>query len=161
MRKIVLCVLCLLLLASCGRQPAIVSGDTDEEEMFTLDLSGEIETAAQPQAKETTCKLLEKDGARIGFEMRFRRTDAIDTLMASPDNFYFAVVQCGKTKTIVPTEEIRVLVDVPTDSFVLTLLVPKETKYPQNSATVSFYISSREEGASKALFAAQETVDIS
>ncbi len=161
MKRILLCAVCLLLLASCGRQPAIVAGDTDEEEMFTLDLSGEIETAAQPQAKDPSCKTLEKDGAIIGFEMRFRRTDAIDTLMASPDNFYFAVVQCGKTKTVVPTEEIRVLVDVPTDSFVLTLLVPKDTKFSESSATVSFYISSRADGASKALFAVQETVDIS
>ena len=160
MKKIVLCVLCLLLLASCGTKPqTVVEGNADEEELFTIDLSAEIETeASQPQAKETTCTPLEKDGKVYGFEMRFRRTDA---MMASPDNFYFAVLQSGKTKIAVPTEEIRVLLDVPTDSFVLTLLVPTEKKLPSGSVTVSFYISSREDGASRALFAAQQTIDIS
>ena len=162
MKKLFLCVICLLLLASCGKQPpTIVAGDTDEEEMFTIDLSGEIETAAGPQAKETTCAPLRKDGKLYGFEMRFRRTDAIDALMASADNVYYAVVQSDKTKIAVPTEDIRVLLDVPTDSFVLTLLVPQDRKLPGDSATVSFYVSARADGTAKALFAAQQTVDIS
>ena len=163
MKKFILCVVCLLLLASCGKQePTIVAGDTDEEEMFTLDLAGEIVTEeAAPQAKETSCKPLEKDGSVYGFEMRFRRTDAIDAMMADPENYYFGVVQSGKTKIAVPTEEIRVLLDVPTDSFVLTMLLPKEEALPEAAATVSFYISSREGDTSKALFAAQEIVDIS
>ena len=162
MKKLFLCVICLLLLASCGKQPpTIVAGDTDEEEMFTIDLSGEIETAAEPAAKELSCAPLEKDGAVYGFEMRFRRTNAIDTMMASTDNFYFGKLQCGKKKITVPTEEIRVLLDVPTDSFVVTMLVPQGAKLKSGETTVSFYISARSDGASKALFLAQQAVDFS
>ncbi len=162
MKKLFLCTLCLLLLASCGRQPqAVVSGDADMEDETVIDLSAEIETAAEPAAKEVTCVPLRKDGRIYAFEMRFRFTDAIDALMASENNFYFAVLQCGKTKIAVPTEEVRVLLDVPTDSFVLTILVPQGEKLSGGSATVSFYISAGADGPNKALFAAQQTVDLS
>lgn len=166
MKKLLLCALCLLLLASCGRQqePTVVAGDPDEtnaEEAFTIDLTAEIETAAEPTAKELSCEPLKKDGALYGFEMRFRRTDALEELMGSEDNFYFGVLQSGKKKIAIPIEEIRVLLDVPTDSFVVTLLAPQDEKLSGSSVTVSFYISARADGASKALFAAQQTVDIS
>ncbi len=180
MKRILLCVLCLLMLASCGKPSAQTDpaqqpdrteqtqlpAQTDEGEVFIepdseLDLSGEIEIAQGPAAKELSCTPLKKDGKVYGFEMRFRRTDAIETLMASAENFYFGVIQRGKKKIAVPTEEIRVLLDVPTNAFVLTLLMPSDKKLSGDSATVSFYISSRRDGASKALFAAQQTVDIS
>ena len=163
MKKLFLCALCMLLFASCGKQtPTVVAGDTDEEEMMTLDLSAEIETAAdQPQAKDASCTPLQKDGSIYAFEMRFRRTDAVDAQMASADNIYFGVVQCGKTKIAVPTEDIRVLVDVPTDSFVLTLLLPQDAKLSGEEATVSFNICAREDGTEKALFAVQQTANIS
>lgn len=172
MKKILLCALCLLLLASCGKgqtQPdeTAISGVTEEEPIelppdeTVLDVPDEIETAAEPAAKEIVCEPLEKDGAVYGFEMRFRRTNAIDEMMASPDNFYFGMLQQGKKKITVPTEEIRVLLDVPTDSFVVTLLVPQGEKLHGGSAAVSFYISARADGASKALFTAQQTVDFS
>jgi hypothetical protein len=160
----------MLLLASCGKpsaqpeqagQSAVESGVFEETEP-TFDLSAEIETEAQqPQAKELTCTALTRDGKVYGFEMRFRRTDAIDAMMRSADNFYFGVLQSGKKKIAVPTEEIRVLVDVPTDSFVLTLLVPLGEKLTRESVTVSFYISALADGTAKALFAAQQTVEIS
>lgn len=162
MKRLFLCALCLLLLASCGKQPqTIIAGDAVEDEVSTIDLSGEIVTAAEPAAKELACEPLRKDGAVYGFEMRFRRTNAIDELMQTTDNFYFGVLQCGEKKIAVPTEEIRVLLDVPTDSFVVTLLVPQGAKLSGGSATVSFYIASRAKGAAEALFAAQQAVEIS
>lgn len=177
MKRIILCVMCLLLLASCGKgqtQPGetaageTVSGTIDEAPVelppdeTVLDIPDEIVTEAQaPAAKEISCKPLEKNGAVYGFEMRFRRTDRIDTMMASADNFYYGTLQNGKKRITVPTEEIRVLLDVPTDSFVVTMLVPQGEKLRGDSATVSFYISARADGASKALFSAQETVDFS
>ena len=171
MKKILLCVLCLLLLASCGKAPeqadTTAAGEViDDVEALppdetALDVPDEIETAAEPAAKELSCKRLEKDGRIYGFEMRFRRTNAIDTMMADPENFYFGVLQCGKKRITVPTEEIRVLLDVPTDSFVVTMLVPQGEKLRGDSATVIFCISARADGASKALFTAQQAVDIS
>lgn len=174
MKKILLCVLCLLLLASCGKgqeqpDPAATAGETAGEEIVVpppdetaLEVPDEIVTEAQtPAAKELSCVPLEKDGAVYGFEMRFRRTNKIDTMMADPENFYFGVLQCGKKRITVPTEEIRVLLDVPTDSFVVTMLVPQGEKLKGDSATVFFHISVRADGASKALFTAQQTVDIS
>jgi hypothetical protein len=176
MKKLLLCALCLLLLASCGRrqeQPgqatgAETTGGTAGEAIVdlppdetALDVPDEIETAAEPAAKELSCVPLEKNGAVYGFEMRFRRTNTIDTMMASTDNFYFGMLQRGKKRIAVPTEEIRVLLDVPTDSFVVTMLVPQGEKLKSGETTVSFYISARTDGASKALFAAQQTVDIS
>ncbi len=162
MKKLILCAAVLLLLASCGRQPEpiVVAGEPDETEASTIDLSAEIVTAAEQAAKALPCKPLEKEGGVYAFEMRFRRTNAIDEMMASEDNFYFGVLQCGKKKLAVPIEEIRVLLDVPTDSFVVTMLVPQDAKL-SGSVSVSFYISARADGASKALFAAQQTVDIS
>ncbi len=162
MKRLLLCVLCLLLLASCGQKPQqIVAGEAGDEDAVAIDLSHEIVTAAQPAAEQTACEALRKDGAVYGFEMRFRFTDAIDALMAAEENFYFGVLQCGGKKTAVPTEDIRVLVDVPTGMFVLTLLVPQDTKLSGRKADVSFYICARADGASKALFAAQQAVDIS
>lgn len=178
MKKWFLCALCLLLLASCGRrqeQPGqtqtaaeAVSEEIGEEipelppDETALDVPDEIVTEAQsPVAKELSCKPLEKDGDVYGFEMRFRRTDTLDTMMASTDNFYFGVLQRGKKRITVPTEEIRVLLDVPTDSFVVTMLVPQGEKLRSGDVTVAFYISARADGASGALFTAQQTVDIS
>jgi hypothetical protein len=181
MKKLLLCILCLLLLASCGQkqeQPAqtsaagatgdAVDGEIDEAifdlppDETSLDVPDEIVTEAQaPAAKELSCVPLEKDGDVYGFEMRFRRTDKIDAMMASTDNFYYGTLQHGKKKITVPTEEIRVLLDVPTDSFVVTMLVPQGEKLKGNDATVSFYISARSDGASKALFSAQQAVDFS
>ena len=177
MKKLFLCALCLLLLASCGKRPEqpepsapageTVSADPDDAVILPppdetlLDVPDEIVTAAEPTAKELSCVPLEKDGAVYGFEMRFRRTNTIDTMMASADNFYFGKLQCGKKKITVPTEEIRVLLDVPTDSFVVTMLVPQGEKLRGDEATVSFYISAHADGGSKALFTAQQAVDIS
>ncbi len=168
MKRILLCVLSLLLLASCGKShgqqgPGTTAGETigvppDET---VLDVPAQIETATEHAAKELSCEAFKKDGAVYKFEMRFRRTNAIDAMMADPDNFYFGVLQCGKKRIVVPTEEIRVLLDVPTDSFVVTLLVPQNEKLRDSSTTVSFYISAREDGAGKSLFTAQQTVDIS
>lgn len=181
MKKLLLCALCLFLLASCGKQQeqpgqataagaadSAVDGEIDAEmiepppDETALDVPDEIVTEAQaPAAKEISCEPLEKDGAVYGFEMRFRRTDKIDAMMASTDNFYYGVLQQGKKKITVPTEEIRVLLDVPTDSFVVTMLVPQGEKLKGSEAAVSFYISARADGAAKALFSAQQTVDFS
>ena len=174
MKKLVLCALCLLLLASCsaGTQPTEQStdvGESNREEYIelppdetALDVPDEIETQAeQPAAKELSCKALRKDGAVYGFEMRFRRTDAIEAMLSDTENFCFGVLQRGKKRIAVPTEEIRLLPDVPTDSIVVTLLVPQGEKLRGDSVRVSFCISARADGASKALFTAQQTVDIS
>ena len=167
MKKGILCALCLLLLASCGRQTdgTVVSttaaGEVIEEGLSMIVLPDEIETETGTTAEEVTCELLEKDGKVYGFEMRFRRTNALEALLSTTDNFCFGVLQCGKKRIAVPTEEIRLLVDVPTDCYVATLLVPQGEKLSGSSATVSFHISAHADGVSKTLFTAQQTVDIS
>ena len=69
MKKILLCALCLLLLASCGKGQDGPTDTTSVGEAVTeetiaippdeteLDLPDEIETAAEPKAKELSCAL--------------------------------------------------------------------------------------------------------
>ena len=161
MKKWLILLPVLLMLCACGRQPTVIAGDAQETEVAYADLVHPIEAQTTLDDEEIACEPLQKDGGVYGFEMRFRRTDAVDALLRDPENVYFGVLQTGKNKTAVPMEDIRILPDVSTDTLVLTLLLPQGSRLNTKNCTVSFYVSARAGEMDKALFCAKKTGDLS
>lgn len=161
MKKVMICLVCLLVLCACGREPAVIAGDAAETEVAYADLDRPITAETTLDSEAVACVPLQKDGSVYGFEMRFRQSDAVDALLRDPENVYFGVLQSGKDKLPVPMEDIRILPDITTDAFVLTLLVPQGKKLHAQDCTVSFYIAAHADVADKALFCAEKTVDLS
>lgn len=160
MKIILICLACLLTLCACGRQPAVIAGDAGETEVAYADLDRPITAETTLDDEAVSCVPLQKDGSVYGFEMRFRQSDAVDALLRNAENVYFGVLQYGKDKLPVPMEDIRILPDITTDEFVLTLLVPQEKKLHTQTCTVSFYIAAHADSADKTLFCAEKTVGL-
>ena len=162
MKKWLILLPILLMLCACGRQqPTVIAGDAGETEVAYADLVHPIEAQTTLADEAIACEPLQKDGGVYGFEMRFRRSDAVDALLRDPENVYFGVLQTGKNKVAVPMEDIRILPDVSTDTLVLTLLLPQGSHLNTQNCTVSFYVSARAGDTDKALFCAEKTVDLS
>ena len=106
------------------------------------------------------CTALEKDGAVYGFEMRFRQSADTDALLRAPENYYYGVLTCGKKTVAVPTEQIRLLNDVPSGTFVATLLLPRGETISAKECTVSLCIAPREAAAQEVLFCVSKTVSL-
>ena len=147
----------LMVLAGCGQQSAqpIVS-----EEGITALTEAQTAPSAIPQ-EQVQCTALEKDGAVYGFEMRFRQSEDTDALLRAPENYYYGVLTCGKSTVSVPTEEIRILTDIQTKSFVVTLLLPKGETLSGGECTVSLCIAPREAAEKGVLFCVSKDVSLS
>lgn len=160
MKKILLCVLCLFLLSSCGKaqeQPVVIADDGGEGETFTIPYRSEITADETLDAAQITCKPLHNaDGDHNGFEMRFPKTDALDTMLSDPANLYFGCARNGKCYVSVPTESVRILVDGETNEFVVTMLIPVG-ELTGNACSVSFLLISRSD-PTHALFCAEKDV---
>lgn len=151
----ILC-MALLLTAGCGKpsDPPSVS-----EEGITALSEAQTAPSALPEDK-VTCSALEKDGEVYGFELRFRRSDDTDALLRAPENYYYGVLTCGKKTVAVPTEQIRLLNDVPSGTFVATLLLPRGETISAKECTVSLCIAPREAAAQEVLFCVSKTVPL-
>lgn len=161
-RVFVLAAVLLAFLSACGsKEPMVVAGDPEETEVSYFQIDEPLSVVTKLEADKITCVPLEKDGTVYGFEMRFRKTADVDTLLKSEENFYFARLESGKKQLAVPMEEIRILPDITTNELVLTLLIPQGETVSGGKWTVSFYVSGREDGANTALLAAQKDVTIS
>ena len=83
MKKLTVCLLCLLLLAACGKpSPTVIAGDAEESEAAYFDVGRPITAQTTLGDEAVTCKALQNDGGVYGFEMRFRQTEAVDALLS-------------------------------------------------------------------------------
>ena len=163
MKKWFVCLLCLLLLAGCGKaspEPAVVAGDPEQTEASRLDLAAEIHAETKLSGDDVQVEPLEKEGVVYGFDMRFRKTASVDSILSNPENLYFGVLECGKQRIAVAMEEIRVLPDIPTGSLVVTLLVPEGAKLSGDVCRVCFYAAARDGSPENALFGAEKEAKI-
>lgn len=163
MKKILLCAACLLVLAGCGTQSKtnvpsevpLVEGET----LLTVPESVPAQTTVPDE--KVSVKTLEKDGTVYGFELRFPQDPATERLLSDPENFYYGVLENGKKSTAVPTEDIRVLTDIKTHEFVVTLLLPADSTLSGRQCTVSLCVSPRKADARQVLFRAEKELQIS
>lgn len=163
MKRWCLCLACALLLAGCTQrapEPAVIAGDPELTEASRLDVAADVHAETTLPQEEITVTALRRDADVYGFEMRFRRSRTLKSILSDPENLYFGVLDTGKQRIAVPMEEIRVLPDVPTGSFVVTLLVPQGEKLSGSKCRVGFYASARDGDPSNAHFAAEKDVQI-
>ncbi len=125
----------------------------DESEMF-FDLSGDV--AAEKEVAEATCKANVSDGMVSSYEMRFSRKEELDEYLAAGENIYFASVDYGSGSVAIPMDNIKILSDITTNEYVLTL-VPVDGSAEAARATgseVRFYIAPKGAESSYVLFMA-------
>ncbi len=163
MKKWMLCLICLLLLAGCGKAvpaPAVVAGDPEETDVSRLDLAAEISAETLLTGDDVTVSPMGKEGKVYAFEMRFRRSQTLESLLSDPENLYFGVIEFGGERMAVAMEGIRILPDVPTDSFVITLLVPAGQTLSGGTCRVCFYSAARSGNPGSAHFGAEKEIQI-
>lgn len=156
-RLLAIC-LAFFALAGCGKSSDPTTAVS--EEGITALSEAQTAPSALPEDK-VTCTALEKDGEVYGFELRFRRSADTDALLRSPENYYYGVFTCGEKTIAVPTEQIRLLDDVPSGTFVATLLIPKAETIRTKECTVSLCVAPRETTAQEVLFCVSKTVSLS
>lgn len=158
MRRVVLSVLCLMLLASCAKQapsPPVIAGE-ESETVTAVDLR-DIAAAEMLDEAQIVCTAKMRDGGVYGFEMRFPRTQHLHELFSDAENLYYGVVSDGGRLLSVPMEQIRILTDETTREFVITLLLSEGDTAGGGKSTVSFYVAPRDGDPTEALFGAQKT----
>ena len=158
MKRWIVCLLCLLLLASCAKQPQQLVIAGEESETVTLEAAREITADDTLDEAQITCTVKTRDGKVNGFEMRMPRTAQLHALFASEEHMYFGVVTCGSRRLSVPMEMVRILTDETTHEFVITLLLAGGDTVSGGACTVAFYVANRDGDPSQALFCAQKTV---
>jgi len=149
----VLCCVIAYVGKQSGVQPGQIVAISDENDVF-FDFEGEI--AAEKEAEKATCSAKVSDGKARAFEMRFSRRENIEQLIEGGENIYFASVDYGNGPVAIPMDNVKILTDIKTAEYVLTL-VPPGGDVDANSAAgsdVRFYISSPEAGSSFVLFMA-------
>ena len=162
MKRILLCAACLLMLAGCGAQgktnAQTEASPVEGETLLTLPETVQAQTTAADE--KTSGKALEKDGAVYGFELRFPQSPAAEKLLADPENYYCGILENGKKRAVVPTEEIRVLTDIKTHEFVVTILLPADFRLSGKYCTVSLCVLPRDAKTQDVLFEASEKIQI-
>jgi hypothetical protein len=146
------CVIAYVGRQSGGQTGQIVAG-ADEDDVF-FDFKGE--TAAEREAENATCRAKVTGDKARAFEMRFSRRENIEQYIKGGENIYFASVDYGNGPVAIPMENVKILEDIKTAEYVLTL-VPTGGDVDAGRAegsTVRFYIASPEAECSFVLFMA-------
>lgn len=159
-RVTALLLLCLCLLTACGKkEPPVVAGDAFEEPItLEADLKEPLSSEKTISGEDVSCEVVSTDGKKSGFEMRFHKTPELHNMFSSAENVYFAVLRQDEKTIVVPTELVRILTDIETGEFRITILLPSGEKCKKGEWQVSFYVCSREDNAENAKFEAQKSV---
>lgn len=135
-----------------GGKTGQIVADAGESDIF-FDFDGDI--AAEREAAGATCTVSVSNGTAVGFEMRFSKKEDLDTLLAGGENIYFACVDYGGGPVAIPMANIRILTDIETGEYVLTLVPEGEIKADRAAGSeVRFYVAPRDTDSAYALFMA-------
>ena len=161
---LLLLLLCAALCAACDKAqpdgPAPLSALQDET--FTLPAAlSELTAAETADAADVTCVPLERDGKRIGFEMRLPQTAGLNAMLSDQQNTVFGAVQSKNKQIAIPMELIRILPDTATHEFVLTLLLPSGETVSGKTCSVAFYAAARSDPTGNVLYCAQKEIKLS